>query len=196
VQKWSIPDVDAVRTEKGKHVVVEIGGAEPITLRFHAGSKDTAEAILKKLERSIDISAESAQSTLPSASRPVPTPPTLSPIETGTRDALKRNTVHFAVSSPSIITRSEDGEEDEVPAGAVEGVALYDFIVNEGYRLWVLDRNNEDWWSCRNQHDLEGVVPASYIEVRIVLLLRIIILIDLETACRRKQWNRRSRRRG
>lgn len=172
--------MDAVKTEKGKHVVVEIGGVEPTTLRFHAGSKDAAEAVVKKMERSIDISTEIsteiAQASSSAAAQD-PVSPTLTHhaipfIDTTPEEPQKKNQVHFAVSSPSIITRSEYGEED-IPTDAIQGVALYDFTaggedeltVNEGDRLWVMDKSNEDWWSCRNEHGLEGVVPASYIEV-------------------------------
>ena len=56
--------------------------------------------------------------------------------------------------------------------------ALYDFnadgedelSVKEGEKLIVLEKDGEEWWKCRNAHDTEGVVPASYLEVRIPLL--------------------------
>lgn len=144
---------------------------------------------MKKLERSIDLSTESAQARVvtPPVASQTPTPPALPPIQTAPPPTLaeaKKNTVHFAVSSPSIITRSEDGEE-ELPEGAFEGVALYDFAaggddeltVNEGDHLLVLDRSNEDWWTCRDQHGLEGVVPASYIEVSCLRMKEPSILI-------------------
>ena len=53
-------------------------------------------------------------------------------------------------------------------------VVLYDFTadgddeltVGEGDTLLVLERDGDEWWKCKNQHGIEGVVPASYVEVR------------------------------
>ena len=50
---------------------------------------------------------------------------------------------------------------------------LYDFTadgedeltVREGETLMVLERDGDEWWKCRNQDGLVGVVPASYVEV-------------------------------
>jgi len=52
---------------------------------------------------------------------------------------------------------------------------LYDFhadghdelTVNEGDQLTILLRDGDDWWKCRNAHGVEGVVPASYLEVTV-----------------------------
>lgn len=52
-------------------------------------------------------------------------------------------------------------------------MALYDFqaqgedelSVGEGDKLWVLEKDGDEWWKCRNAEGHEGVVPASYIEV-------------------------------
>ena len=59
--------------------------------------------------------------------------------------------------------------------------ALYDFnadgedelTVKEGENLTVLERDGEEWWKCRNAKGLEGVVPASYLEVRVFQLFRL-----------------------
>jgi hypothetical protein len=169
-----------VDVEKSKHVVLEVGGASSESLKFHAGSKDTAQAIVKKVERSMDIATEKTRTAASSpspitAGRSTPVPPVLPPIQTDIHvgESPRRNEVHFATSPPSVIARSEDADDEDIPPGAVQGHALYDFTAggddeltaNEGDRLWVLDRSNEDWWMCRNEHGLDGVVPASYVEV-------------------------------
>ena len=61
VQRWKIQDVVEISVEKAKHIVVEIGGAAPISLHFHTGSKDNVEAIIimSKLESSMALSASS-----------------------------------------------------------------------------------------------------------------------------------------
>ena len=65
----------------------------------------------------------------------------------------------------------------------MEAVALYDFSadgvdelsVAEGERLTVLEKDGDEWWKCRNSKGLEGVVPASYLEV---CLYYVIIKLD------------------
>ena len=52
VQKWQTSDILSFRQDKPKHVFIDIGGAAPANLHFNAGSKDTAEEILTKLETS------------------------------------------------------------------------------------------------------------------------------------------------
>ena len=50
---------------------------------------------------------------------------------------------------------------------------LYDFdtdgndelSVKEGEHFVVLEMDGDEWWNCRNSHGVEGVVPASYLEV-------------------------------
>lgn len=82
--------------------------------------------------------------------------------------------MHFDASEPEIIPPrepSDDGAE-ELPEGEA-AVALYDFAadgedelsVAEGETLFVLERDSDEWWKCRNSSGGEGVVPASYIEV-------------------------------
>jgi len=94
--------------------------------------------------------------------------------------------VHFSASSPVVIPPrepSEDEEEEEAEYGTGEqedgsmdgdiANALYDFeadgddelSVKEGEKLVVLEKDSDEWWKCRNSNGLEGVVPASYLEV-------------------------------
>ena len=121
-------------------------------------------------------------------------------VATGT----KKPTVHFSPASPVIIPsapeEAEEAEEEEEeeqqileppadshklrsPSVIMEAVALYDFgadgvdelSVVEGERLTVLEKDGDEWWKCRNSKGLEGVVPASYLEV-----CSLLSIIDLD----------------
>lgn len=84
--------------------------------------------------------------------------------------------VHFSAESPVIIpTPDIDGDEvalDTEEESGESAVALYDFnadqsdelTIKEGEHLLVLEKDDE-WWKCRNAEGVEGVVPASYVEV-------------------------------
>jgi actin cytoskeleton-regulatory complex protein SLA1 len=169
VQKWQTSDIETTRVEKSKHVHIEIGGAAPISLHFHAGSKDVADAILAKLQ---DARLPEEPSALELTAESLPERPR----STG------QKSVHFDQSEPEIIPpREADGEsepDDEHHDGYddAEGeraVVLYDFkadgedemTVSEGETLFVLERDTDEWWKCRNRDGAEGVVPANYLEV-------------------------------
>ncbi|ESK97599.1 cytoskeleton assembly control protein sla1 [Moniliophthora roreri MCA 2997] len=174
VQKWQTADITNIAIDK-KQVTFDIGGTNPTSLHFHAGSKDNAEAIVEKLESSKALSAASQ----PSATADTP------------KEPPKKPSVHFSPASPTIIPPrepSEDGDyEEQEEAQSVNGAShddgddddvervtvLYDFTadgddeltVSEGEQLVVLEKDGDEWWKCRNQKGREGVVPASYIEV-------------------------------
>lgn len=67
-------------------------------------------------------------------------------------------------------------EVDEESDGET-AVALYDFTadgddelsVREGEHLIVLEKDGDEWWKCRTTDGREGVVPASYVEVSLIL---------------------------
>ncbi|KAF5387639.1 hypothetical protein D9615_000383 [Tricholomella constricta] len=188
VQKWQTVDVQSGTSEKAKHVNIDIGGATPINLHFHAGSKDNVEEIITKLNSSKALSGPTDPLDTPRNSIARSASPNAAP-------APKKASVHFSNSSPVIIPTPDDDEEaDEeekeefhakgpsingngYPAhhgddGEV-GIALYDFTadgddelsISEGERLTILERDGDEWWKCRNSKGDEGVVPASYIEV-------------------------------
>jgi hypothetical protein len=174
-----------VVAEKSKHVSIDIEGPSPISLHFHAGSKENADAIVTKLQSSKALSSTPQEHT-PKA-RSLPPPLDAVPSE------MKKPSVHFSPASPVIIpsapeeeqAEEEEGEEPQIleqlgdsyklqPASVImEAVALYDFgadgvdelSVAEGERLTVLEKDGDEWWKCRNSKGLEGVVPASYLEV-------------------------------
>lgn len=182
MQKWQILDVDSWRVEKSKHVHIDIGGASPTSLHIHAGSRDTAEAIATKLQSSKGLTSpppshaplRSSVETADEGSEPEPE--VQKPKKNGAN-------VHFSTSPPSIISPRE-ASDDEGEYGAPsrrqdEGepaVALYDFTadgedelsVRENEELLIIERDSDDWWKCRNSKGKEGVVPASYLEVRIL----------------------------
>ncbi|KAH9483050.1 Actin cytoskeleton-regulatory complex protein SLA1 [Psilocybe cubensis] len=187
VQKWQTKDVSSVTSEKAKHVTINIGGANPITLHFHAGSKDNADAIISKLNTSKALSSGGAVHEEDS--------PSGRGADTSARDP---KSVHFSAAGPVIIPdQGQDDEEEEeeeeyeppssqaIPPRAVPptparpaaasssaAVALYDFTadgedeltVKEGEQLTILEKDGDEWWKCRNAQGVEGVVPASYLE--------------------------------
>ena len=180
--------------EKTKHVHVEIGGPTPIRLHFNAGSRDYAEEIIEKLDKSkaaakaaSPVSAESPaveglQNQQQEAEEPA--------IARQMSPKPKKNgvSVHFAQRPPSIISPREpdpDSEPEETyvdsraeRAKAVDDgnewcIALYDFIadgddelsVQEGDHLILLEKDSDEWWKVRDSAGREGVVPASYVEL-------------------------------
>lgn len=174
VQKWQTSDIRSMRTEKNKHVHVEVGGPNATSLHFHAGSKEVADAIMAKLDESRVPDEE------PPAAAPEPETHPERPRSSATKS------VHFDAAEPEIIPpreASDDEGEVEVElqdqagdAFAGEGeraVVLYDFVadgddemsVHEGETLLVLERDTDEWWKCRNAQGNEGVVPANYLEV-------------------------------
>lgn len=185
VQKWQTADVENINSEKSKHISIDVRGANPVNLHFHAGSKDNVDAIMAKLKSSKALSGLSDASR-PSSSDILPSP---SAENHSSAKAIKKPSVHFSHESPDIIPRrgEEDYEEEELaedqdialsntPAtnGKRElGTALYDFTadgddelsITEGEQLIILERHGDEWWKCRNSQGMEGVVPGSYIEV-------------------------------
>ncbi|KAF8529197.1 hypothetical protein BU17DRAFT_36962 [Hysterangium stoloniferum] len=183
VQKWQTSDVIDMKIEKSKHLHLEIAGNMPVSLHFSVGSKDVAEAIVRKLEssRSLSNGTDHDQPSIRQTSPP-PTSPSLSPLSISVPVSTpkgKKNgaSVHFAavpavIPAPETPVDAEPGEE-EVEMDGEAAVALYDFIadnedelsVSEGEKLVILDKvSSEEWWKCRNVHGAEGVVPASYVE--------------------------------
>lgn len=190
VQQWQSADVQSSHLEKSKHVHIDVGGSSPANLHFNAGSKDTAEAIMEKLE-------SSGQAVGSSSSRS--SPPGSANGHAGEEAKPKRVgvSVHFASAPPSIISPREPSEEDEEDYyqhvepdddGNDYVAALYDFAadgddeltVSEGERLILIEKDSDEWWKVRNSQGMEGVVPAQYVElVQTVSFQRNLILLFL-----------------
>ncbi|KAI0065728.1 hypothetical protein BV25DRAFT_1913175 [Artomyces pyxidatus] len=190
VQKWQTGDISSAKIDKTKHVLIDVGGSTPISLHFNAGSKETADAILAKLESSRGIAQGNAAPEAESSPQGRSLPPPLRGDQDGSNSPSKKGvTVHFSEASPAIIpprAPSEAGDEEVVEANGhtsdtpahteeaegEEAVALYDFqaqgedelTVLEGEQLWIIEKDGDEWWKCRNMKGDEGVVPASYIE--------------------------------
>lgn len=172
-------DVESFKIDKGKHILLDIGGATPANLHFSAGAKDTAEEIHAKLASShaLAVPGRAAAAGSPESDHPV--------------DAKKKNgaSVHFSPASPQYIPARTPSVDtlDDVPSpappapapsagGGGEAVALYDFVadgedelsISEGEKLTVLEKDGDDWWKVRNSRRQEGVVPASYVEVSLL----------------------------
>jgi actin cytoskeleton-regulatory complex protein SLA1 len=190
VQKWQTGDITESRIDKSKHVLIEVGGTAATNLHFHAGNKDTAEEILAKLESSRSIARGSSDSAAgpeaETASEPTPAPAPVQrtlppPLRTDGAHSPGKKEVHFSEASPAIIpprSPSPLEPEEEPPkleeVDGLEAYALYDFqaqgddelTVSEGDALWVIEQDGDEWWKCRDVKGDEGVVPASYIELR------------------------------
>ncbi|KAH9031363.1 SH3 domain-containing protein [Lactarius pseudohatsudake] len=193
VQKWQIGDITSADIDKSKHILIEVGGSAAASLHFHAGNKDTAEEILAKLESSRSLARESIEAPAASAAatkhqaEPEPEPePAQAPVQrtlpppllsNGSNSPGKKG-VHFSEASPAIIPPrpASPPEPEHEEAEGLEAAALYDFqaqgddelTVAEGDALWIIEQEGDEWWKCRNIKGDEGVVPASYIEVRVV----------------------------
>ena len=203
MQKWQIGDITSADIDKPKHILIEVGGPAAASLHFHAGNKDTAEEILTKLESSRSLARASIESASASASaadhqadpEPEPEPEPAQPsvqrmlppplVSNGSNSPSKKG-VHFSEASPAIIPPRPPSppEPEQGEAEGLEATALYDFqaqgddelTVMEGDALWVIEQEGDEWWKCRNVKGDEGVVPASYIEVRVVIPYFFILL--------------------
>lgn len=160
--------ISKAHVEKTKHLRIDVTDADSTSLHFNAGSKDTADAILAKLESSKALSAGPAE---PVSSSPGPVD----------HDSVKPNrngtSVHWAPPPEASPTDEQSDEADDVPETVAGDAAVvsYDFeadgddelSVKAGDYLVVVDRqSSEEWWKCRNSDGTMGVVPASYIEVK------------------------------
>ncbi|KAF8627174.1 hypothetical protein AX15_004492 [Amanita polypyramis BW_CC] len=181
VQKWQTSDVQDVVLEKSKLIRIDVGGTNPTSLHYNAGSKENAEAIQDKILLSKSLSSTRVSHDLAIDSEPPAYPP---PAATSARKVGKKASVHFSQSDPVIIPPredEEDGEDEEDDLHGNDGekeqkreyaVVLYDFTadgedeltVKGGEELVVLEKDGDEWWKCRNMRGEEGVVPASYIE--------------------------------
>lgn len=182
VQKWKTADIRDIVIEKQKHVHVDVGGSNPTKLHFAVGNKEVSDTIVRKLESSRDIHS----STLASGEtdgRTDTIPPPSHHTEVVSQSKKNGASVRFTDESPEIIPPRESSEDGDEGAGVSSvdhddendgepAVALYAFqgsspdelSVQEGERLWVIEKEGEEWWKCRNEEGLEGVVPASYVE--------------------------------
>lgn len=173
MQKWQTVHITHIAIEKGKHVHFDVEGPTPTSLHFSTGSRDNAEAIVEKLETSRAISMPGA---VPSVTESAVEDEEIDEPAQKPRD-VRKPSVHFQPGSPTIIPPKDtpsDEEPDEVEPDEPMAVVLYDFTADgpdelsakEGERLILLEDDDPDWWKCRNARNQEGVVPASYLEVK------------------------------
>lgn len=106
-----------------------------------------------------------------------------SPETSSSRRLPPARNVHFDDSSPVIIPPPPaepevESEDEEAPQDTGEYASvLYDFTadgedemsVKEGEQLLILERDGDDWWKCQNANGHTGMVPASYLEVLLLL---------------------------
>jgi actin cytoskeleton-regulatory complex protein SLA1 len=117
VQQWPTASITVSESEKPKHVMLEVGGSSPMVLHFNAGSKETAEAIIEKLESSKSKSAESSAQSNSSA----PSAPESVPLVTTTQVAKlkQKKSVNFS-EAPEVIAPSP-ADDDDSYGSASEG---------------------------------------------------------------------------
>ncbi|KIY73779.1 hypothetical protein CYLTODRAFT_386449 [Cylindrobasidium torrendii FP15055 ss-10] len=174
VKKWSTSDITHIGVEKSKHVHLDIAGPDPVALHFSTGSKDTADAIVDKLETSRAMALPGGGSDV-IPEHAVDDEETDEPAKRA-RDTRKPS-VHFSHASPTIIPGdaiSDDEADDEPEAVEAHALVLYDFkadgpdelTVEEGERVVILEDDDEDWWKCRNANGQIGVIPAQYLEAQ------------------------------
>lgn len=189
MQKWKTADVQDIVIEKQKHVHIDVGGSNPTKLHFAVGNKEVSDAIVRKLELSRDIHSSARASGEADVRPDTITPP---PHRAEAMSPSKKNgaSVRFTEESPEIIPPREPSEDEDEGAGVGSAdqrdendgepvVALYDFqgsspdelSVQEGEQLYVVEKEGDEWWKCRNEEGHEGVVPASYLEVSVELQL-------------------------
>jgi hypothetical protein len=136
-------------------------------LHFHCGNRDTATAIIAKLESSKAAAGEALELTQDHAH--------------GAASSGEEQEVHdeddyaapTATPSAPKAVRWASSTQTPTISSTQSAVVLYDFdaqgddelSVQEGESLTVVDKENEEWWTVRNAQGKEGVVPAQYIEL-------------------------------
>lgn len=193
VKKISILHIASHSLEKGKTLHLQLSpeaGLSESTLDFHAGSKDAANDIIRKIEVSKANALTAAAAPVPvpvpapappaaaaaaaSAAVPLPPPPPPAP-PVASAAALPPPTRTTSATLPPPVRKNVSFQSQPAaePEEAVEhGVAMYDFeaqgddelTVTENEHLIILEKENDDWWKVRNDAGQEGVVPASYVE--------------------------------
>ncbi|CAG8532527.1 1432_t:CDS:2 [Rhizophagus irregularis] len=182
VRQWEINDIIEIKKDK-KNISFTFGGSKGGTIDFHANKNIITEIYQKaedcrasleiptvKVDNS-SIRSSIASSTLPMSSRSSSTHKSIESEESQYEED-EQYEEHDNGSNP--VLEEEEGEEElELPSPKF-GVALYDFnaqgddevSIREGDELWVIDDvSSKEWWKIKKD-DEEGVVPASFIELR------------------------------
>lgn len=157
VKQYLITKLDLVSQPSSKNLQLTFGGlAEP--LLFHCGGSDTVSEILAKLESSKAAAGEALELAAADSAA-------LSEGEDDheTGAAAGSKTVRWAAAEQAPTSA----------ASATTATVLYDFdaqgedelTVHEAETVTVVDRENEEWWTVRNEQGGEGVVPAQYVQL-------------------------------
>jgi hypothetical protein len=118
VQQWKTTSITVIDSEKPKYVMLQIDGPTPTTLHFNAGSKDTAEAILAKLDASKSANAGSSTKS----NSPPPSAPEnghLS-VETKAPKLKQKKSVNFS-EAPEVISPEPVDDDETYDEGSDEG---------------------------------------------------------------------------
>jgi hypothetical protein len=174
---------------KPKHLFLEV--EEGVEMHFNCGSRDAAEDIMHKLKKSRKAAGVVDDD---GAAPPAAAPPggTSSPARKGVHFSEAPVIIHAEEQEDEGVEEADEDTDEPAPeqtnghssspAAAAGGTAdllepaaaLYDFTaqgddelsVTEGAPLWIVERDGDEWWKVRDGEGNEGVVPASYIEVR------------------------------
>ncbi|WFD27860.1 cytoskeletal protein binding protein [Malassezia nana] len=134
-----IQDVQSWTLEKNKYLVLTINpsakGAPP-TLVFHVGSRDAFEAIRARLEYSRSVNRAATRLKTPAATGSSSTP------------ARRLSESEMVV----VLYDFEAQDHDELS-------------VSENDQLYLIERENNEWWKLQSASGRTGVVPASYVKL-------------------------------
>ncbi|KAK4684569.1 actin cytoskeleton-regulatory complex protein SLA1, partial [Tremellales sp. Uapishka_1] len=161
VVQFQITDLTSVSQPSSKLLDLSISTL-PEPLHFHCGSSDVGKAIIAKLESSKTAAGEALELT--------------DAIRNGGASSGEEEEYDAPVPAPAAAAPKAVRWASTTAAPATGGAAatvLYDFdaqgedelTVHEGEALIVVDKENEEWWTVRNERGEEGVVPAQYIEL-------------------------------
>ncbi|KAH9823198.1 hypothetical protein DFH28DRAFT_881263 [Melampsora americana] len=163
VQQYSLSKVRVIRTEKGKHLILQCDNEER---HFQVSSKDLDEMVNKI--------AQGHQALSIQASTPTSTPSKMKALASPTTSLTPSLRPPSAMANPDRPSGQNARKVSFLEPVGKPATALYDFdaqgddelTVREGERLYVLDdTSDDDWWKCsRESNGEEGVVPATYIE--------------------------------
>ncbi|SCV67798.1 BQ2448_5409 [Microbotryum intermedium] len=191
VQQYPLSSLQDITTEKFKHLHLSFPSS-PEPLHFVIGSKDIFEEIVDKIEAdrasSGSTAAKAASPAVPAAPRPPPVAaaaaaPIAPPPPAATSGYMPPPPPIGSASSSNIIpsapsTPARNGGSSTPVGSEANAVALYDFepqgddeiAIVEGERVILIDdgstSDDPDWAKIRKVgSNVEGVVPASYIEL-------------------------------
>lgn len=184
VRQFPITNLQTFSIPSSKHLDLSFTSGD--TLHFHCGHKETADEIIDKIEFSKRIagaggSQAHVQSQAGVSDDEAAIVSTASPSAKGVRWAEEQQFLppppaHPLRANSASSFGSATASSPAAPTASMTATrkanVLYDFeaqgddelSVNEGEVVTVIDGDNEDWWTVKNDAGDQGVVPAQYVE--------------------------------